>query len=104
MAFDPLGVSTPPEAKEEAATLCARRAYSLACFVLLCFWLLIVTVLLYLNGFSVVHVSGPVLVAAIAVIPALFLVFSFLFPSADTRPHVANLERDPKTGKYRMLV
>jgi hypothetical protein len=99
-----VGVSTLPDVKEEVAILYARRGYAFACFVLSCTWLFIVTVLLYLSGFSVVHVSDPVLIAAIAVIPALFLVFRFLFPSAPTGPHFANLERDPKTGKYRMLV
>jgi hypothetical protein len=63
----------------------------------------VVTALLCLNGFSVVHVSDPVLVAAITAVPALFLVLKFLFPAAPTRPHFVNVERDPKTGKYRIV-
>jgi hypothetical protein len=104
MAHEPVDVETPLEAKEEKAILRDRRRYALAFFALSCFWLLAVTVLLYLDGVSVVHVSGPVLIAAIATIPALFVVFTFLLPGAATRSHFTNYERDPETHRYRMLV
>jgi len=58
-----------------------------------------VAVLMYLNGRSIVHVSDPVLIAAITVVPVLFVVFKFLLPAPPTGPHFVNIERDPKTGK-----
>ena len=64
----------------------ARRFYAPAFFVLSCLWLLVVTVLLYLNGFSVVHVSDAVLIALMTtttanIIGTLLLVAKYLFPS-----------------------
>lgn len=90
LILSPMASVTPLETQEESAILYARRCYALAFFALSCLWLLIVTVLLYLNGFSVAHVSDPVLIAAITTIPvnilaALFVVFRYLFPSAPTR-------------------
>lgn len=96
-------VGAPLENNQEEALVFGRRDYALAFFVLSCLWVIMVTVLLFLNGFSVVHVSDPVLVAAIIAIPALFVVFKFLFPAPPIRPHFVNIERDPKTDKYRIV-
>ena len=104
MAAESVGVvGAPLETKQEEATLRARRGYALAFFVVSCFWLLVVTVLLFLRSFSVAHVSDSVLIVAITTIPALFLLVRFLFPRSPTRPHFANCVIDPKTGKYRIL-
>jgi hypothetical protein len=101
---EPVGiVGASLETNQEKAVLFAHRRYALAFFVLSCLWLLMVMVLLYLNGFSVVHLSDPVLIAAITAIPALFVVFKFLASAAPTRPHFVNVERDPKTDKYRVV-
>jgi hypothetical protein len=105
MTPEPVGVvSAPLETKQEDAILCARRGYALAFFVVSCIWLVVVTVLLFLSAFSVAHVSDSVLIAAITTIPALFVIFRFVLPGAPSHPHFANFERDPTTGKYRMLV
>lgn len=104
MISEPVRVgSAPLETEEEKAILYARRCYALACFLLSCFWLVVVTVLLFLSGFSVAHVSDSVLIAAIATIPALFVIFMFFFPSAPARPHFAYVERDQATGKDRLV-
>ena len=104
MAPEQGSVSAALETKDEELIPRALHIYATAFFVLSSFWLLAVTVLLFLSGISVVHISDPVLIAAIATMPALFVVFGFLFRRATTRPHFANFERDPTTGKYRMLV
>jgi len=105
MAPEPVSVGEAPlEVKQEDAILRAHSGFALAFFVVCCVWLLVVTVLLFLSGVSVAHVSDSVLIAAIVTIPALFAIFRFLFPTAPTRPHFANFERAPKTGEYRMLV
>jgi hypothetical protein len=64
----------------------ARCFYAPAFFLLSCFWLLIVTVLLYLNGFSIVHVSDSVLIAVVTtttanIIGTLLVVAKYLFPN-----------------------
>lgn len=103
MASEPVGVSTLFEPKEQNNPY-AHRGYALFFFLVSCIWFVVVTVLLFLSGFSVVHVPDSVLIAAIAVIPALFAIFGLLLPGAPTRPHFSNFERDPQTTKYRMLV
>jgi hypothetical protein len=103
MSPEPVGGGTRPEAKREEAVLCARRWRALPFFVVSCVWLGVVTLLLFLNGLSVAHVSDSVLIAAIAAIPALFAISRFLFADAPARPHFANFEFDPKEDKYRIL-
>jgi hypothetical protein len=97
-----VGVVTLSEMRQEESILFARRVCALVLFGLSCLWLFGVGEMLYLNSFSVLHVSDPVLVAAIALIPALFIIFNFMLPAASTRSHVI-YERDSETGKLRIL-
>jgi hypothetical protein len=105
MASDPVNIGTAVVAKTVPD---ARRGYALAFFIVACFWLLAVTILFYLNGFSISRISDSVLIAAIATVPvsilgSVIIIFRQLFPGASADPHVANFVVDPATGRYRML-
>jgi hypothetical protein len=64
MAPEPAANGAPLKAKQEEAVPCARCRNALPFFVVSCIWLSVVTVLLFLNGRSVAHVSDSVLIAA----------------------------------------
>ncbi len=93
--------AAPPETKQGVTVLSARQSYALAFFVVCCIWLVVVAALLFLSSLLVAHLSTAVLIAAITSVPALFLIFRFLFPDAPPRPrviYVERVERVPKTN------
>jgi hypothetical protein len=95
MASEPVSVRTSVEPNERTNPH-SHRGYALSFFLIACIWFVVVTVLLFLSAFSIAHVPESVLIAAIAVIPALFVIFGLLLPGPPTRPHFSNFERDPQ--------
>jgi hypothetical protein len=92
----------PPRVSDHKQSVSAVGGrYALVCFFSACLWLVVVTLLVFLSGFSVTRTADSVLIAAIAAIPALFLISILALPRSQGKTHFSNIERDPESGKFR---